>query len=285
MNVVKLDQTGGFPLETETLAHMQDAYGIFQALGNIVGEKSIIKGCVVAGVNVSDGVVYLNGELLQFVGGAIQATVVVIETAVSGEFEDGLVKPIYYTRYATFGAGVGAVNWADFVRAYPLTSALFVDEVRMYSGEIADIPWGWYLMDGTNGTRDIRDKFPIPYNPANVDYNTIGKIGGLKEVTLLATQLPEHTHTGTTNSGGIHNHDVKDGQGGDNTNSVLGNGGASPNLSGQDSARAWVSGANLIKDSASHTHGFTTDANIGGGQAHENRPPFVALGFIQFKGI
>jgi microcystin-dependent protein len=280
MNTVKLDQTGGFPLETETLVHMQDAYGIFQAFGDIVGAKSIIKGCVVTGGNVGDGVIYLNGELLPFVGGAVQTTVVVIETSTDGEFEDGLLKPIYYTRYATFGVGVGSVNWADFVRAYPLTSALFVDEVRMYSGIVANIPWGWYLMDGQNGTRDIRDKFPIPYNPANVDYDAIGKAGGLKEVTLTEAQMPAHNHSATIYSGGSHTHRLQDGLGAGETNPLTTNTG----ISGNNALGGWISPTNLLEAAGGHTHTININSK-GGGTAHENRPPFVALGFIQFKGI
>jgi microcystin-dependent protein len=273
MNTVKLDQTGGFPLETEILAHMQDAYSIFQAFGDLVGTKSIVKGCVVTGSNVSDGVVYLNGELLPFVGGAVQTTVVVIETSVDGEFEDGLLKPIYYTRYATFGVGVGSVNWADFVRAYPLTSALFVDEVRMYTGLIADLKWGWYLADGQNGTTDLRDSFPIPYNPDNPDYDTIGKKGGLEEVTLNTNQIPAHNHNGTTNSDGTHVHNI---------NNVPADSGATRPY--DSNAGEGYKGTIQTEISGNHSHTFITD-NKGGGQAHENRPPFVALGFIQFKGI
>ena len=38
-----------------------------------------------------------------------------------------------------------------------------------------------------------------------------------------------------------------------------------------------------MANAGEHTHTLTTD-NKGGGQAHENRPPYYALAFIMFKG-
>jgi len=256
---------------------MQNSYNIFQAFGDLVGEKSIVKGCKTTGTTVSDGVIYLNGELIEFRGGQLQTTIVVIEEVTNGEFEDGFVKPIYYTRYATFGSGLNQVNWSDFVRAYPLTSALFVDEVRMYSGLVADIPFGWYLMDGTNGTLDIRDKFPVPYNPATADYNAIGKTGGAKEVTLSKSQLPNY-NLGAT----LHTTEKTV------TGKYVGKAGDGwPKASGDrttvGSINSYVRWSEQLVLPALDIE--ATIASGGGDQAHENRPPFVALGFIQFKGI
>jgi len=33
--------------------------------------------------------------------------------------------------------------------------------IAIWSGSIVDIPEGWYLCDGTNGTRDLRDQFIV----------------------------------------------------------------------------------------------------------------------------
>lgn len=126
MNRFDFNQTGGYPLETETLANLQDSCTIFQAFGELVGTRAIIKGCVQSGSTISDGVIYWDGELLDFVGGTLQSKIVIVEEVVSREFEDGEVKPTEYLRHATFGAGVGAVLWSDFKRAYPLSSAIYL---------------------------------------------------------------------------------------------------------------------------------------------------------------
>ncbi|GAH45458.1 unnamed protein product, partial [marine sediment metagenome] len=33
--------------------------------------------------------------------------------------------------------------------------------IAQYHGAIADIPTGWHLCDGTNGTLDLQDKFIV----------------------------------------------------------------------------------------------------------------------------
>lgn len=116
MNRINLQQTGGFPLETNTLDFMQSAYNIFNDLGAVVGDKSIIKGCILTGSSVSDGVIYVNGELLAFRGGTLQSTIIIREEIQLMEFEDGTTKPVYKIRYAKFGTGIDAMPWSDFVR-------------------------------------------------------------------------------------------------------------------------------------------------------------------------
>ncbi|AUS06490.1 hypothetical protein [Pseudotamlana carrageenivorans] len=274
MNSINFNQVGGFPLEAEILSDMQSAYELLQCFGDVIGAKSIIKGCTVTGSTVSDGVIYWDGEVLEFKGGLAESKIVIIETKIQLPFEDGNIKDVYIKRHAEFGTGIGEADWSDFKRAFPLTSALFIDEVRMYSGLVSEIPWGWYLMDGTNGTLDVRDRFPVPYNPDTADYDTIGKTGGEKEVTLTEAQMPSHTHSGTTSTNGAHTH----------THQRL-----KVATKGESKSDAYyrVHGSDetgTTSSAGSHNHSLNIDAK-GGGQPHENRPPFVALGFIQFKGV
>jgi len=49
MNRINIQQTGGFPLETDTLNAMQNAYDIFNSLGNIIAPLAIVKGCEIVG--------------------------------------------------------------------------------------------------------------------------------------------------------------------------------------------------------------------------------------------
>lgn len=37
--------------------------------------------------------------------------------------------------------------------------------ITMWSGSIGNIPPGWHLCDGTNGTPDLRDKFEVATGP------------------------------------------------------------------------------------------------------------------------
>lgn len=52
-----------------------------------------------------------------------------------------------------------------------------------------DIPEGWALCDGENGTPDLRDRFILGSGTKD-----IGETGGEEEVTLTIAQMPNHTH-------------------------------------------------------------------------------------------
>jgi len=121
MNRIDFDQPGGFPLETETLAFMQTTYSLLlNKIGELAGERSIISGCVTTGSTVSDGFIYVNGEILPFVGGFVQPNVVIIEETETREFEDTELRTVFYKRYATFGTATTSYPWADFVECIPL---------------------------------------------------------------------------------------------------------------------------------------------------------------------
>lgn len=118
MNTINFNQVGGFPLSSNILAKLQTAFGLFNALGNIVGDLTIISGCEIAGTNVGNGIVFINGEVLEFRGGLAQAKVIVKEDVENLLFENQNSYPVVKTRYVAFGTGVTAINWADFKRGY-----------------------------------------------------------------------------------------------------------------------------------------------------------------------
>ncbi len=63
--------------------------------------------------------------------------------------------------------------------------------IMMWSGSLSNIPSGWALCNGSNGTPDLRNKFIVG---AGDDY-VIGNNGGKKEITLEEKYLPPHSHT------------------------------------------------------------------------------------------
>ena len=65
-----------------------------------------------------------------------------------------------------------------------------IGTILPYVGDLADIPKGWYLCDGSNGTPDMRDLFIVGAGKNYELYNT----GGKNEVELNADQLPAHYH-------------------------------------------------------------------------------------------
>ena len=80
--------------------------------------------------------------------------------------------------------------------------------ITMWSGSITDIPLGWALCDGSNGTPDLRDRFIVG---AGGDYN-VGNTGGANSVTLTVAQMPSHSHSSgtlSTDTSGSHSHSYK----------------------------------------------------------------------------
>lgn len=119
MNLYSFLQTGGFPMDVNVLDNMQKAYQLFNGLGALAGDLSIINGCNLTGTTVSDGVVYINGEVLEFRSGVLSDNVVIVEEPSSSTFENGQVKSTHFIRYATFGVAVTSYPWASFKRAFP----------------------------------------------------------------------------------------------------------------------------------------------------------------------
>lgn len=133
----------------------------------------------------------------------------------------------------------------DKIKSYLVPSGL----ISMWSGSV--VPAGWYLCDGTNGTPDLRNRFIVG---AGDEYE-IGVTGGEKTHALSVSEMPSHTHEIKLWS------DISTGS--NFTGLVDGDG-------------------NEIKTDVNRytgEHTYPTES-IGGGEAHENRPPYYALAYI-----
>jgi hypothetical protein len=115
MNRINLTQTGGFPLEEDTLNFMQSSFSQLAALTGLGGKDYILSGCEVNGANVANGTVVINGEILPFIGGAKQEFIIVEETSENRTFEDGQSKPVFFTRVAKM-ANVGVMTFDSLIR-------------------------------------------------------------------------------------------------------------------------------------------------------------------------
>ena len=174
--------------------------------------------------------------------------------------------------------------------------------ILLWSGAANAIPSGFVICDGNNSTPDLRDRFVVG---AGNSYS-VGDTGGANNVTLGTVDIPAHSHTTDNHS---HSFDA-----GNHTHSFSGSGSSSHNHSfnWQYSAPPFHSNASLpTRDQykagngvgSSNTSNATVSLsvsgntgnaavsgntgnanpstnNTGGGQAHENRPPYYALCYI-----
>lgn len=68
-----------------------------------------------------------------------------------------------------------------------LQDAMPVGSIIMFNGKAEEIPSGWAICDGTNGTPNLIDRFVLASTYA-------GGTGGQAQITLTVSQLPPHKH-------------------------------------------------------------------------------------------
>jgi hypothetical protein len=214
MNLLNFIQAGGFPMDTNVLDQMQTAYKLFNAFGALAGDRAIIQGCVQTGSTVGNGVIYLNGELLEFRGALAEANIIIIQEVESKEFENGSNNEVHYTRYATFGVGTVQYPWSSFKRGFQTTEILEALELKedkttlvsideriaqlekknavfqsgggmvLWNKPANQIPTGWAEVV------DWRGRMPVGFDSTQTEFNGIGKTGGAKSTTLVKANIP-----------------------------------------------------------------------------------------------
>lgn len=142
----------------------------------------------------------------------------------------------------------------------------------MWSGAIANIPPGFVLCDGKNGTPNLLDRFIVSVANGKTDP---GATGGAHQYKLTVDQLPPHTHdgSGTTSADGAHTHTLP-----------------GYHLTIPGNQLPWynwgnphnpANNTNTTSSSGAHTHKFDfITSNTGSGAVIENRPLFYALAFV-----
>ena len=68
-----------------------------------------------------------------------------------------------------------------------LQDAMPVGSIIMFNGKAEEIPSGWAICDGTNGTPNLLDRFILASTYC-------GGTGGKSQITLSVSQLPPHRH-------------------------------------------------------------------------------------------
>ena len=116
--------------------------------------------------------------------------------------------------------------------------------IILWSGAANAIPTGFVLCDGNNNTPNLSGRFVVGYDASNNDYD-VNDTGGSESVTLSVDQIPAHTHTYIDQYVAINN-----------------------------GYRPWPASNN---DCGQRN---INSGSTGGGQSHENRPPYYALCYI-----
>lgn len=299
---------GRFPLDCETLAMLQENGNIQAIIGNIAGDKVVLLGCELKPGKTERGAGYVflrtreypNGEVIYWEGGSIDNGMhVVKENPQVQAF--GASYDAYTSRWLAPGIGDEIYDWSDFVDVKNMRELMKeIDDltteienvhketseplgiVKMWAGK--NVPEGYQLCDGRalsrgtyaelydtigdvfntatdrNGSSwvapeegyfrlpDLRGRFIVGQSANDGDYNTIGGTGGEKAHTLTIAEMPIHSHAFDGLDTDKHGY-------------------------GGSSGRAtWIGESN-------DEPAYSTETT-GGGEAHENRPPYYVLAYI-----
>lgn len=310
-----------FPIDCETLATLQSNAKKFAATALIAGcERLILTGCQQSGTVRKEGYVFivnhdnpLTGEVLFHPEQTAKDHCHVKESPVNVT-ADGTDYPAAYTeRYLEEGLEEGAWLWSSFTRIEDISNAALkgsLDTVNnalnqkieslknnaqytfvrgmilMWSGYVNEIPDGWALCDGNNGTPPLSGRFVVCVKVMGVDpngnpiYNKDEKDGAESQnITLTVNNLPKHKHSGSTDYAGNHRHRFEDAYYAEARNGQSGTYFGSDE--GYDQDNVLFTRTAFTEYEQNHKHAVTTD-EVGGGQSFtvNTMPPYYALAYI-----
>ena len=149
-------------------------------------------------------------------------------------------------------------------------TALLIKSIRLFSWPVGSI------YTSTKPT-DPHELFGGTWEPIQGTFlwcagpkHAAGTSGGEETHTLIIEEMPAHSHSGTTSWSGNHTHHVSRNVDitNEETNSYPG---SRDTIGNYDGSSPFVTSAN-----GNHNHTFTTD-NSGGGEAHNNMPPYKSV--------
>ena len=151
--------------------------------------------------------------------------------------------------------------------------------ICIWSGNQDNIPTGWALCDGNNGTPNLNNRFVLGYGSKSCN-----DTGGSETVILNIANLPSHKHNATLD---FSNMNIS--ESGNHTHEYTLKISTKDSISTTSSTTILIPGTNSnilnIKKAGAHTHsisgsGSVTIGNTGSGAAHNNMPPYYVLCYI-----
>ncbi len=292
-----------FPLSTQALAFMQEQIKLAYGLTDLAGQNIIVREPTVS----VPGLVIYDGELLPLTGirPARFGYIVIAESTETISVEGRYEGNVRTTRVASYAQTVraGGSQQRKLISAFTTLKSIStlmaeLDDAKqhhvptgaimMWSGTFENIPNGWSLCNGQNGTPDLRARFIVGAGQSavvddSVNYQyPIGSTGGHNKIKLAMSEMPKHNHN-------VANSTVDGSVTSGNENTTIprfgGNGGGNSTIA--DTTCFEIAGGNgsngndIVASSLFNKHKHSVDLKASGGNDyHENRPLYYALAFI-----
>ena len=189
-----------FAVTKDTFDFLQTTYKeIMEAImssGSQSQDYMIVAGVEEDGGNHTAGWMVIEGELLPFVSGATQTTVIIVENIVQAPWREvgGAIvnKDTYYSRHVEFGVGAGQIDFADFKRMEFARTINDVHDGHGYIGNANSPLGGDWAMSATK-TIFEKDQFNNIKIQGMIEYTGISKAAaGDLMFTLASGYRPTH---------------------------------------------------------------------------------------------
>ena len=293
-----------FPLDCETLEMLQSNASLLALLGNVIGDKVILQGCVEGndGATRGAGWVYLktrdypDGEILPWEGGSVASGMHVKTEDIKVSAFGNEYPQAYIKRSLAEGIGTEQYAWEDFSELVTIPdlkaelnslkqevdnfSPMPLGVVQMWAGR--NVPEGYALCDGRElSAKEYEALFNIigtTFNSSK-DYN-----GGTQSTTVGCFRLPD-----------LRGRFVVGQNGDDDDYKMLGMSGGEKahtlqahempahshqlKINSKQTGAASSNYSNFYNSGGNTTNTLMTETT-GGGKAHENRPPYYVLAYI-----
>ena len=161
----------------------------------------------------------------------------------------------------TYNPSTNTLKVGNIIDSSGNASAFVTGMIILWYGDTSNIPGGWVLCNGQNGTPDLRDRFVIG---AGNNFSA-GNTGGSNSITLSEANLPSHRHFVVSNDLGGQNR----------TNS---------NVNANNQVRKGTGAGNLYESYNLASTGSDAAAGrssaVGSGTPFDNKPNYHALCYI-----
>jgi len=182
--------------------------------------------------------------------------------------EAGAAAPLPSGMHAPFAGSTAPVGWL-------LSDGSAVSRTT-YSGLFAAIGTTYGIGDNstTFNLPNLKGRAVVGVDAAQTEFDALGETGGAKTHTLTESQMPSHTHIQDqhTHIQNAHSHGIQ-------RNSLQANSGGSAAIYGlQVNTGTDVSTTQSVIPTNQNT--TATNQNTGGGGAHNNLQPYIAMNYI-----